>query len=516
MKILLTILALCFPALAFGQYTSVSALLQDVNGTKYQNCSFNAIFVGESSNPGPYLISGSTFQKSIDGIRCDSFGNLSLRIASNSAVSPSPSQWQFNFCDQTGKYCGQTLITISGSSQDVSSQLTAAAPILPINASGYNRVQDEGVNIAQRSILNFIGPLISCADNSGASSTDCTILSAYTTIRDEGTPLTQRSVINFTGAGVTCSDSGGITGCDIPGGISQAYTTIQDEGTPLTQRSTANFTGAGITCSDSGGVTTCNVPGGGISGLTSGIFPIATGATTIGNSKLSDVSSLGIKYDLGSPGFWQLTTNNITWHPANLNDIILEATSTNAGFNLGGFKIKGASTTGSACGGHIQLIPGDSNSAGNNSTITADGGCSNGVGAIGASITLTAGSTAVNNGGGDINLNPGTGVFSNGSVKVTQSLTISGGTPIKKILSATASLDFGNLAAIGCEDLTITVTGAALGDTVSIGVPNGSVPGSTAQFSGWVSSANTVTVRYCDLIGGDPASGTFRATVTQF
>lgn len=295
-----------------------------------------------------------------------------------------------------------------------------------------------------------------------------------------------------------------------------AYTTVQDEGTPLTQRSTINYTGAGITCSDSGGVTTCAVPGGGISGLTSGIFPIATGATTLGNSKLSDVSSLGIKYDLGSPGFWQLTTNNITWHPANLNDLVLEVTSTNPGFNLGGVKIKGASTTGSACGGHIQLLPGDSNSAGNNSTITADGGCSNGIGAIGASITLTAGSTAVNNGGGDINLNPGTGVFSNGSVKVTQSLTISGGTPIKKVLSATASLDFGNLVAIGCEDLTITVTGAALGDTVSIGVPNGSVPGTTAQFSGWVSSANTVTIRYCDLIGGDPASGTFRATVTQF
>lgn len=98
----------------------------------------------------------------------------------------------------------------------------------------------------------------------------------------------------------------------------------------------------------------------------------------------------------------------------------------------------------------------------------------------------------------------------------TGNLTINAGTPILKALSSTATLDFGNLAAIGCEDLTITVTGAALGDTTDIGVPNGSVPTTTAQFSGWVSATNTVTIRYCDLVGGNPASGTFRATVWQF
>lgn len=102
------------------------------------------------------------------------------------------------------------------------------------------------------------------------------------------------------------------------------------------------------------------------------------------------------------------------------------------------------------------------------------------------------------------------------TLQATTSATIGGGTPILKVLSSTATLDFGNLAAIGCEDLTITVTGAALGDTVSIGVPNGSVPGTTAQFTGWVSATNTVTIRYCDLVSGNPASGTFRATVTQF
>lgn len=103
---------------------------------------------------------------------------------------------------------------------------------------------------------------------------------------------------------------------------------------------------------------------------------------------------------------------------------------------------------------------------------------------------------------------PGTGAFT--------TVNIGTGTTITKVLSATATLDFANQAAIGCNDLTITVTGAALGDTVSIGAPNASVPSATSYFFGWVSAADTVTVRFCTLVSGDPASGTFRATVTKF
>jgi hypothetical protein len=93
-------------------------------------------------------------------------------------------------------------------------------------------------------------------------------------------------------------------------------------------------------------------------------------------------------------------------------------------------------------------------------------------------------------------------------------INIGTGTTILKHLSSTGTLDFANLAAIGCEDLTITVTGAALGDTVAIGIPNGSIV-SNGTFTGWVSSTNTVSIRFCTLVSGDPASGTFRADVWQ-
>lgn len=90
-----------------------------------------------------------------------------------------------------------------------------------------------------------------------------------------------------------------------------------------------------------------------------------------------------------------------------------------------------------------------------------------------------------------------------------------GGAAIHKVLSATATLNF-DLTAVDVEDLTITVTGAAVGNVVALGVPHGSVT-ATAQFSGWVSAADTVTVR-CRVAPGaaeNPASGTFRATVIK-
>jgi hypothetical protein len=107
--------------------------------------------------------------------------------------------------------------------------------------------------------------------------------------------------------------------------------------------------------------------------------------------------------------------------------------------------------------------------------------------------------------------------FSTTGVAIPGDLTVGGGTTLKKFLSTTATLDFGSLVSIGCEDLTVAVTGAVVGDTVSLGVPSGSVPSSNFYFpTPWVSAADTVTIRGCALVSGDPASGTFRVTVAKF
>jgi len=81
-------------------------------------------------------------------------------------------------------------------------------------------------------------------------------------------------------------------------------------------------------------------------------------------------------------------------------------------------------------------------------------------------------------------------------------------------LSDTATLDFGTIAPNGHETLTITVAGAALGDVVSLGIPNSSVNDHGA-FMAWVSATDTVSVKCYnfDGVGFDPAAGVFKVKV---
>lgn len=95
------------------------------------------------------------------------------------------------------------------------------------------------------------------------------------------------------------------------------------------------------------------------------------------------------------------------------------------------------------------------------------------------------------------------------------SLIIAGGSAILGCLTAVATLDFPSSLGLAAADLTMTVTGAAVGDVVDIGAPNGSVP-ANGSFFAWVSATNTVTIRYLPLVAGDPASGSFRATIWKF
>jgi hypothetical protein len=89
-------------------------------------------------------------------------------------------------------------------------------------------------------------------------------------------------------------------------------------------------------------------------------------------------------------------------------------------------------------------------------------------------------------------------------------------TPIVNVFSATATLDFPSISSNSTEVLTITVTGAAVGDVVHLGPPSTIEAGLT--WSGFVSATNTVTIRLHNTSGGavNPASATWRAAVTRF
>ena len=111
-----------------------------------------------------------------------------------------------------------------------------------------------------------------------------------------------------------------------------------------------------------------------------------------------------------------------------------------------------------------------------------------------------------------------TTISSTGAV-AAQSITIGAGTSIAKHLSATASLNFPVIGANSCQSQTMTVTGAADGDTVSLGVPNALGNASTTfAVTGFVSGTDIVTVRICQVAtsaSSDPAAATVRADVWQ-
>ena len=103
----------------------------------------------------------------------------------------------------------------------------------------------------------------------------------------------------------------------------------------------------------------------------------------------------------------------------------------------------------------------------------------------------------------------------NGTQTLSGGLVI-GGSTVTKILTATAALDFGSIAAAASADLTITVTGAAVNHSVTLGLP--AAPTAGIIYQGFVSATNTVTVRATNITAAaiDPASQTFRATVIGF
>jgi hypothetical protein len=85
---------------------------------------------------------------------------------------------------------------------------------------------------------------------------------------------------------------------------------------------------------------------------------------------------------------------------------------------------------------------------------------------------------------------------------------------ITSILTGSAALNF-DLTGVTVHDLTLTVTGAADGDAVFLGVPNAAIT-TSVQFTAWVSATDTVTVRArTSAAGENPASGTFRAWVVK-
>lgn len=84
-------------------------------------------------------------------------------------------------------------------------------------------------------------------------------------------------------------------------------------------------------------------------------------------------------------------------------------------------------------------------------------------------------------------------------------------------ITTITTLNFGTTLPGTSSDLTVTVTGASVGDAVVLGVPNGSMP-SNGGFMGWISGTNQASIRFFnnDLTNTfDPPSGSFKLIVVK-
>jgi hypothetical protein len=106
--------------------------------------------------------------------------------------------------------------------------------------------------------------------------------------------------------------------------------------------------------------------------------------------------------------------------------------------------------------------------------------------------------------------------FDSADSKLKLSLTTGAYGIVAGYLEGTGTLDFGSISAQSSADLTISVSGAAVGQPVELGVPTASVTAGVV-FSARVSSSGTVTVTANNYSSSskDPASGSFKVAVRQ-
>jgi hypothetical protein len=100
-----------------------------------------------------------------------------------------------------------------------------------------------------------------------------------------------------------------------------------------------------------------------------------------------------------------------------------------------------------------------------------------------------------------------------GPVRSLNGFISGSGATINKVLTNSASLDFPSIDAAAQANLTITVTGAAVGDEVILGLP--AAPAAGIVFNAFVSATNTVTIRASNITGTavNPAAATYGVIV---
>jgi hypothetical protein len=129
---------------ARAQFTQVTATVKDPSGIPYADGTVSAVLTPGSST-GSFSLNGNPYSGQIGPASLDSTGSFVLNFGSNTAIVPAGTKWAITVNSNpggiplpfgTGAQSFTVTMTISGSTENISSTLNAAAPALTNFAAG--------------------------------------------------------------------------------------------------------------------------------------------------------------------------------------------------------------------------------------------------------------------------------------------------------------------------------------------------------------------------------------------
>lgn len=163
----LAVLLLCLSALAHGQYTTVTGTVVDPIGIPYgYGTVLPMLVISAAGTPQITSLNNANYTPPAQPSGLDINGHFVVNVATNATLIPAGSHWNFLVCSSFGALqhavgragvCFQlaSAITISGATQDISTQLNAVALPLTYLTSGIT-LQTSGVNNPSQVLLNLI------------------------------------------------------------------------------------------------------------------------------------------------------------------------------------------------------------------------------------------------------------------------------------------------------------------------------------------------------------------------
>lgn len=153
---ILVAMGLLLSPICFAQSTTVSVTVQDPSGQTWNNGTISYIFQPNGQFHGQYQWNGANLPSQYlvnTVVNLDNSAHASFSIPSSTAISPSGTSWNFIVCANASFKCITVNLPVTGTSENISTQINAALPSLLVPATAIPRAYTD----AEVQLLPFQG-----------------------------------------------------------------------------------------------------------------------------------------------------------------------------------------------------------------------------------------------------------------------------------------------------------------------------------------------------------------------